>query len=343
MITTAILFLAMQTPVWVGGPSLPHPVTNNAVAALRTPSGAYVYSFLGLDNTKIWSGVTNEAYEWKVGASSWTRLPSIPGPGRLAGTAQAVGRRVYVFGGYTVAPDGTERSVPNVDVWDPETRSWSRAADMPVPVDDAVSGVWQDSLVFLVSGWHDTDNVSNVQVFDPAANEWKQATPIPGVPVFGHTGGISHNAIVFIDGAKRNTGQPRYTLENQAWRGDIDPTEPTSITWRRITHPESPALYRSAALGVGSWIVFAGGTDNPYNYNGIGYDGQPSLPTDKVFAYDVVRNSWQSLPRLSSGTMDHRGLVRLGEHLYLVGGMAANQTVSDLVFAAPVNRLISPN
>jgi hypothetical protein len=100
---------------------------------------------------------------------------------------------VYLFGGYTVDSAGAERSVPGLDVWDPGANRWSAAAPMPLPVDDAVSAVWRDSLVYLVSGWHDTDNTTRVQIYDPAIDRWRDATPIPGPGVLGHAGGLVGN------------------------------------------------------------------------------------------------------------------------------------------------------
>ncbi|NJD19015.1 MAG: hypothetical protein FIA95_07005 [Gemmatimonadetes bacterium] len=139
--------------VWKAGPPLPAPVTNNAVAAVGTGTGVAVFSFLGLDSTKVWSGVTNASYRWDVGSpEGWRAVEPVPGPGRLAGTAQVRRGRIYVFGGYTVAADGKERSLPDVNIYDPATGRWARGADIPYPVDDAVSGVWKDSLIVLVSG-----------------------------------------------------------------------------------------------------------------------------------------------------------------------------------------------
>ena len=37
---------------------------------------------------------------------------------------------------------------------------------------NAVAGVWRDSLILLVSGWHDTGNVPDVQVYDPDTDSW---------------------------------------------------------------------------------------------------------------------------------------------------------------------------
>ena len=336
------MFLTLTTlaQIWTAAPPLPAPTANNAVAAWSDGTTRTVYSFLGLDSTKVWSGLTNRAFAWTVGEPGWREIDPVPGPGRLAATAQTVGDRVYLFGGYTVAEDGSERSVPDVNVFDPGTGRWSSAAPMPVPVDDAVSGVWRDSLIYLVSGWHDTDNVSNVQIYDPAEDTWQQATPIPGRPVFGHTGSLAGNTIVYVDGARRYDGPARYRLEFSSWRGEIDPRNPTQISWRAITKHPGSALYRAAAVAVGNDVIFAGGTGNAYNYNGIGYDGVLSRPSDAVFAFDVKSRAWRALPALATPSMDHRGIVIADGRLVIVGGMVGEGVVADQVVVAKIEEVV---
>ncbi len=89
---------------------------------------------------------------------------------------------------------------------------------MPLPVDDAVSGVWRDSLIYLVSGWHDSDNVAAVQIYDPERNAWEQATPIPGPPVFGYAGGIAGDGIGY-DGrtAEPWAGAFAFGVATESW------------------------------------------------------------------------------------------------------------------------------
>jgi len=310
-------------------PPLPVPISDNAVAAVETRDGWAVFSFLGIDSTRQRGGITNTALRWDVGSDAWRAVAPVPGQGRLAATAQAVGGRVYLFGGYTVAEDGSERSLARVDAYDPGLDRWSRAAPMPTPVDDAVSGVWRDSLVYLVSGWHDTDNVAEVQVYDPAADAWRAATPIPGPPVFGHAGGLTGDVIVYIDGARMDPGRaPRFVHEASSWLGRIDHADPTRITWHRLPDHPGPPLYRAASGAMGRLVVFAGGTDNPYNYDGIGYDGVAAEPRSAVFAWDVGTGMWRELAPLAVPTMDHRGLAVAGERVYVVGGMSGGPSVT---------------
>ena len=120
---------------WVAGPSLPQPIANNAVAAVDLEGEVSVFSFLGIDSTKAWDGVTNSAYRWDVGTDAWREIEPVPGPGRLAPTVQVVDGLIYVIGGYTVAEDGSEVSLPDVAIYDPVDEVWSAGADIPVVID----------------------------------------------------------------------------------------------------------------------------------------------------------------------------------------------------------------
>ncbi len=328
-IARRVLLVALLTsgPVIVGAqraPDLPAPVTNNAVASGRTALGWTLFSTLGIDSTKRWSGITRRAFSWTPGASAWSEIPPVPGPvGRLAANSAVVRGRLFVFGGYSVDSAGGEISHASVDIYDPATAHWTAGAPIPVAVDDMVAGTYRDSLVFLVSGWHDTDNVSSVQVYDVVRDRWGQATPFPGTAVFGGSGEIAAGTIVIVDGAKRSMGSTRFVMAPQAWAGMIDPLDATRITWRVLPPHPGPLRYRAAAAPCGALVVIAGGTDNPYNYDGVGYDGRPSVPLASVIAFDTRQGVWRELPAAPSATMDHRALT-IDVPLAIDGGNAIN-------------------
>lgn len=327
---------ATPSPQWVvdAGHPLPDPIANNAVAASTVDGRDQLFTFLGLGPGKDFRAITTRAYALDVKQGGWEQLPDVPGSvGRIAATAQSLGPRVYLFGGYSVAADGKETTSAAVDVYDVRERRYSRGADMPTPVDDAVSGVWRDLLIFLVSGWSSSNNVDAVQIYDPAHDRWMRATPIPGTPVFGHAGGIARDVIVYCGGARVQTPKsPKYVANAECYRGDIAPEDPTRVAWRRIAHHPGSARYRAAAGPVQTGgvvgVMFVGGTENPYNYNGVGYDGRPSEPEAASWIYDLERDAWIEGPRLTSPSMDHRGLVSIGGAWWTIGGFGAGQTVS---------------
>ncbi|WP_108811030.1 kelch repeat-containing protein [Sphingorhabdus sp. Alg231-15] len=313
---------------------LPIPISNNAVAAAEGPDGPTLYSFNGLKSGKSWKDASNAAFACIISIKDCEEIASVPvNEGRLASSAVTVADTIYLFGGYTVAEDGDEVSTPEVFAFDPQTQEYKRLADMPTPVDDMVVLPYRGRYIYLVSGWHDEGNVSLVQLYDTQSDSWSMATEFPGKPVFGHAGGLANNSMIITDGvavAGLVDGKRKFVAAPFSWRGDIDPDDPTKITWRAIdAHPGGPQ-YRMAAMGDNDrgLILFAGGGGNPYNYDGIGYDGMPANPTDRIFGYDLKMDQWTELGKLAEPSMDHRALVKSGNDHYIIGGMEADQAVT---------------
>ncbi len=312
---------------------LPEPITNNAVAAANGPEGPTIYSFNGLKSGKLWSDASKSAFACVIATKTCSALPDLPvKDGRLASSAVTVAGKIYIFGGYTVAENGEEVSTPEVLVFDPKSENYTRVADMPLPVDDMVALPYKNRYIYLVSGWHDEGNVNAVQLYDTQFDTWSEATEFPGRAVFGHAGGLANNSIIIADGvavAGLVDGKRKFAEVPFVWRGDINPGDPAVIDWKPIeAHPGTPR-YRMAAAGDNGrgQVIFAGGGDNPYNYDGIGYDGVPAKPAGRIFSYDLKTNRWQELGRLAEPGMDHRGLAQSGRDYYIVGGMDAEQNV----------------
>lgn len=316
---------------WEQGPDLPRPLANTAVAATTVYGQTRVYAMMGLSTPRTWASVVRDTWMLDPDARRWSARRPVPAAeGRLAATAQAIDGRIYLLGGYTISPDGSERSTPALDIYDPLRGVWDSAAAMPTPVDDAVSAVWRDRYLVVVSGWHQTDNVPDVQLFDTRTQTWTASTPIIGPAVFGHAGGIAGDTLVYCDGVAVHPAQsPKFAITSGCYRGELDRRAPTQIAWREIERPPTAGRYRAAAgrWGRSSNIVFAGGSSRAYNYNGIGYDGAPAEPTREVFAYDIAEDRWTQLPSLPEPRMDLRALAATDDGLWLVGGMGPGQTV----------------
>jgi len=321
------------------------PISNNAVAYhAKTQT---VYSFAGLGAGKTWQDVTAQAYACDLVQNTCETIPSLPdGIGRLASTAQTVGDTIYVFGGYTVAEDGSEISMPEVWAYDVKAQTYSRKLDMPVPVDDSVSLVYQDRYIYLVSGWHKDDNVVNVQIYDTQTDRWAPATDWPGAPVFGHAGGIVEDVMVVCDGVQivpPKTADAQRTFEDisACWRGDINEADSAVIAWRKLPQLPGKGYYRMAATGwpQANMIVLAGGSDNPYNYGGVGYNKVPSEPSAHVWGYDISADKYVVFADKNIATMDHRALVHLGGGTFsTVGGMGQEQAVTDKIHIFDIKR-----
>lgn len=325
-----------------GVPPLPVAHSNNAVAQVMVDGKAVVFSFMGLTAGKTYKDISKQAFAYAEGDSAWKRLQNVPVPeGRLAATAVGLGEAVYLFGGYTVAADGAEVSTLENFRYDARADRYDPIPAMPVPTDDAVSFVYADRYIYLVSGWHNTGNIRDVQMFDTVDNSWHKATDYPGSPVFGHAGGIVGNRFVIADGVAvfgtREGGDRRFETVNEGWMGTINPNNPAEITYRRLPQLPGRGNYRMGSAGdvEGNRVLFVGGTSNAYNYDGIGYNGEPSKPTAHVFAWDFTRDNWVAYQNKPTPSMDHRGLVKVGARWVTIGGMVgAQQVVGEVLLVS---------
>jgi N-acetylneuraminic acid mutarotase len=323
-------------------PPLPEAVSNNAVASVSTENGDYLLSFMGLGPGKTYLDVHNKVWalnlKTALPANSWQQKSPVPSSlplkGRLASIAVGVKDKAYLFGGYTVAEDHSEVSSPDNFTYQLTSDAYTKIANTPVPVDDAIALVYQERFIYLISGWHNDGNVNLVQLYDIHRDSWQQASPFLGVPVFGHAGGIVDNMMLLCDGVKvqaREALRRTFVAEAACYMGIVDENNPGKIDWRKIKHPTSVARYRMASAGIASSneIVFFGGSDNPYNYNGIGYNGVPSEPGKQLWSYDLNTQKWLVSMR-QKASMDHRGAVLVNvfekDQLFTIGGMGAKRT-----------------
>jgi Kelch motif len=328
---------------------LPAPVSNNAVAISHDQGGARIFSFMGIGPKKTWDAITTAAYEMDPDTGKWEEKRPVPGvAGRLAASAVALHDQVFIFGGYVVDAQGGESTVSDLNVFVPVENRYYRGKDIPVPVDDAVVGVYRDRYIYLIGGWSSTtgDAVHNVQIYDTDKDVWMQGTPLPGTPVFGHAGAIIGDTIVYVDGAYKNPNgsSPKYVASSECWMGRLPNSKKgdvTKIRWTQLPPHPGNARYRIAA-GAGPLekragrIYFSGGTDNPYNYDGVGYNGQPADPSPVTFAFSAYSEKWETVTESALGpaadaTMDHRGLLVTHRGLVIVGGMEKGQQVTSKV------------
>ncbi|MEM8984336.1 MAG: kelch repeat-containing protein [Pseudomonadota bacterium] len=336
LVATAALFASAALADDI--PPLPAGISNNAVASANVDGTPVLYSFAGIGGDFTHQAIHARTYRYRTGEPAWQRIDDIPGRiGRLAATAVTVAGTIYLFGGYEVSADGSERSLPDVHALNPATGSYTRRADMPVPVDDTVALVYADRYIYLVSGWHDVGNVNLTQRYDTETDTWQQATPWPGPAVFGHVGAISDTTLVVCDGVTINnaTLPRRFVMSAACYRGDIDADNPRRINWQQLPPHPGGACYRATAQADGARLLFAGGADNPYNYTGIGYNDIPAKPCQHRYSYSVTDNRWLRERDDTDATMDHRALLRWHGEWVVVGGMRTPNKAEKAVRRLP--------
>lgn len=311
--------------------SMPERVANNAVAYGEDDEHHYVFSFGGIDSTKIHSGINKRSFRYTIETDSWEEIDTIPFElTNIASGASTVDNIIYIFGGYHVYPGGGEISSNEVIRYDPMTNTYlSNGAEIPVPIDDHVQCVWRDSLIFIVTGWSNTGNVPDVQIYNPELDSWSVGTPTPNTndyKAFGASGEIIGDTIYYYGGASMGINFPARKILR---KGVIDATDPTNITWTLLEDGPN-TLYRSAALTYGNNVFWAGGSSISYNYNGIAYNGSGGVsPLTQIMRYDHSTDTWYAGEGAPYGVMDLRGIAQISPTQWIIcGGMEDDQYVS---------------
>jgi hypothetical protein len=336
-------FLQAQSITWEYLSPLPEKVTNNAVTCVTLGDETYLYSFAGIDTTLECSGDHLRSYRYSLSTDNWEVLPDLPDPngGKIAAAASTIKDKVYVVGGYHLAPDCGEVSSNRIHVFDPLTNGYlADGANLPVAIDDQVQAVWRDSLLYVITGWSNTTNVSNVQVYNPSTDLWQQATPVGSSTVwrvFGGSGTIIGDTIYYAGGA-RSSGS--FSATSFFRKGYINPENPYEITWEGYADPLALG-YRMGAATFGDQALWIGGADDTYNFDAIAYNGSGIInPLDRIGVYDPMTGELSEILGFIPAIMDLRGVAELGNGQYLIaGGMLADQEVTNQLLKITINDL----
>jgi len=310
--------------------SLPEPVSNNAVAEGFINGAPYLYSFGGIDSTKLFTGIHLRSYRLDIQGNQWESIPPLPDTlGKIAASASRVGDYIYIIGGYHVFANGGEKSSERVHRYHIPTNAYiTDGAAIPVPIDDQVQAVWRDSLIYVITGWSENRNVPDVQIYHPENDTWQMGTSLPlsdSYMSFGASGVIVEDTIYYFGGARNGS----FNAQANFRIGVINPAQPTEISWSARLPNANRKGYRMAATAIGKRVYWIGGSTDTYNYDGLSYSSGNGVPTaDRSLRFDITDNSWEEdfsnpLP------MDLRGIGNISNEIkYLAGGMEGDQEVS---------------
>lgn len=334
---TILWNLGYSQTAWTWTPlaDMPKSVSNNAVADGEIAGNRYVYSFGGIDSTKIWSGITKQCFRYDVTNDYWEEIDTLPiDLPVIAASANTVKNKIYIIGGYHVEQSGNEISSNEVFVFDPVTNAFeANGANTLIPIDDQAQAVYKDSLIYVITGWSNTGNTFFVQMYDPELDQWTQATSVPtstDFRVFGSSAQIIGDTIFYYGGASMGANFP---ATKKLRKGIINPLDPSQITWS-IEDDAINTNYRSACISHGNNVFWVGGSSISYNYDGIAYNGSGGVsPSTTIARYDAQSQTWYEGTGAPYGVMDLRGYGQISSTEWIIcGGMEAGQAVSNNVY-----------
>jgi len=315
--------------------TLPEPVANNAVCEGFVNDTNYLYSFGGIDETKIYSGIHSRCFRYNIETGIAERIADLPDDrAKIASWASRIGDIIYIAGGYYVSSNGSEESSKKMHRYDIVNNEFLEdGADIPRAIDDQVQVVWRDSLIYLVTGWSNNGNVTNVQIYNPSEDSWVTGTALPNsndYRSFGASGSIVGDTIYYFGGAGSIGG---FNVQNDIRKGVINSSNPTEIEWSLIETQETKVGYRMASTSRANKIYWIGGSEVTYNFNGIAYNGSGGVPlSNRILELDADSLQWNEYS-FEEVPMDLRGHADVSENeKYLAGGMRFDQEVTDKIY-----------
>ncbi|HLP20327.1 MAG TPA: gliding motility-associated C-terminal domain-containing protein [Chitinophagales bacterium] len=274
-------------------------VSRTCVAYANVSGTEYIYSFGGGSGAQL-----QEIRRYDVLANSWSVLGNTLNLAVSAGTAINFGdTAIYVFGG-----ENTSGTLGSSQVFNLNTNAVTTLATMPVPETDFAALKYSDSLVYVIGG----DNglfsitpVNNTRLYNVNTNTWSAATAYP-INVSKQGFGIYGNEIISAAGWNGTAGLV------DAYKGTIDVTDPSIITWTAIAnYPLS--VTRSASYNV----------QTPNGLGGVflagGAIGGATLSNEAYF-YNAVCNQWQALPVISQARSNFKAAGVNNSSAWIVSG-----------------------
>jgi N-acetylneuraminic acid mutarotase len=145
------------TNTWSRKADLPHSVVGVLQAGLL--GRLYVYAADGSDN---------DFWVYNPTTDKWTSLPRPPSH-HVIGVLGALDGKLYLTNGLT--KEGSFN--PELDVYDPATRTWSVRSPMLIADGGAVGGTFHGKL--WVAGNEEAYlSAKDLEVYDPVTDEWRQ-------------------------------------------------------------------------------------------------------------------------------------------------------------------------
>ena len=134
IICVFIASTAMGQWQWTELSNMPFRTANNAVCEAVVNGNEFVYSFGGIDTSKVYTGIHQRSFKYEVVNDTWTEIDSLPdASGKIASGASFVKNRIYIFGGYHVLASQNEISSSKLHIYNPTTDLFEQdGANIPI-------------------------------------------------------------------------------------------------------------------------------------------------------------------------------------------------------------------
>ena len=242
--------------------------------------------------------------EWEV----ITHLPTK----RWEFSTPVVDDKIYLIGGSLFENRGGPFGLSTVEVYDPQTNTWQRGADMPTPRTNAKAAV-VNGTIYVFGGYHSKDKflqnwkmVDHVEAYDPLTDTWTQKKEMP-ISRFYFGLGVVAGKVYLIGGTTGlDAGQ-----EQRMDRADI--YDPATDTWAK--GPKMPTRRNPGGVAVVSnriYVIGGEGWPPPQNWGADTFLGS-------IEEYDPISRQWKKKKDMLEIKNWFSSAI-VGNDIYLIGG-----------------------
>jgi N-acetylneuraminic acid mutarotase len=239
----------------------------------------------------------------------WQSLETINKPhARHEAAFVECGGRLYLLGGRGIKP---------VDIFDPETRTWSQGSRPPVEIHHFQPVVWQGKILLagaMTGAYPHETALDSILVYDPQADAWSWGTEIPETRRRGGAGAAIHDGKLYLVCG----------IQNGHWDGWVnwlDRLDLETNTWEELADAPRVRDHFQAAF-VGNKLYAAGGRQTSGLTKQV-FD----LTIGEVDVFDVESGNWSTLPETGNLPTPRAGCFAfvLGTELLIAGGESTSQ------------------
>jgi hypothetical protein len=233
----------------------------------------YQYFYIsGIDENIVPS---NNNYSYNSKFETWEEGANIKTPVWFS-NYETINDKIYCFNGVTST--GIIPINHKTQIYEMKNDTWSEGKPSPLPLTGCASGLYNDSLIYLIGG-NDQNSVytNRVQIYNINTDKWVNGTSKPGTPSRAIKGSIVGNKIVISNGLGANG------RVSETYIGTIDTNDPAKISWKRVEDHPIKNLGLAAVFGVSNngqnLVIFT-----------AGHNGLNNIHT--TFAFDIDKNKW---------------------------------------------------
>jgi hypothetical protein len=220
-----------------------------------------------------------------------------------------VGGKFYLVGGRGIRP---------VNIFDPETRTWTKGAPPPAEVHHFQAVVWEGRIVIacaMTGGYPRERALDRLLIYDPKTDAWTWGAEIPAERRRGSAGAVVHAGKLHLVAGIVNG-------HTDGWVAWCDTFDFKSGAWEKLPDAPRPRDHFEAAIIEGK-IYAAGGRRSSAVTKQVF-----ELTIPEVDVFDLATKTWSTLPESSNLPTSRAGTATLahGAELIVFGGESGTQT-----------------